>query len=43
MKLSDRFCKEFHIDMEALNCLPVTVEPRVTEHIDTIIALIAKV
>ena len=29
--------------MEALNCLPVTVEPRVTEHIDTIIALIAKV
>lgn len=43
LKLSDRFCKEFHADMEALQCLPATVEPRVTSHMASIIKLIEQV
>ncbi|KAI5059222.1 hypothetical protein GOP47_0025541 [Adiantum capillus-veneris] len=41
--LSDRFCKEFHSDMEALQCLPATVEPRVTTHMVSIIKLIEQI
>ncbi|MCO5561954.1 hypothetical protein L7F22_015580 [Adiantum nelumboides] len=43
LALSDRFCKEFHADMEALQCLPVTVEHRVTTHMVSIIRLIKKI
>eukprot|EP00250_Pteridium_aquilinum_P020607 c24879_g2_i1 orf=84-1796(+) len=43
LKLSDRFCKEFHADMEELQCLPATVEPRVTSHIESIIKLIDQI
>lgn len=43
LKLSDRFCKEFHADMEALQCLPATVEPRVTSHMTSIIKLIEQI
>jgi cysteinyl-tRNA synthetase len=32
----------FHKDMQALNCLTPTIEPRATEHIDDMIAIITK-
>jgi len=35
------FIDAFHEDMEALNCLPPDVEPRATEHIEEMTALIA--
>ena len=41
--LSSRFINEFHPDMAALQCLPPTREPRVTEHTDHIKELITKV
>jgi cysteinyl-tRNA synthetase len=41
--LSSRFINEFLLDMAALQCLPPTREPRVTEHIEHIIQLITKV
>ncbi|KAH9329834.1 hypothetical protein KI387_001942, partial [Taxus chinensis] len=43
LSLSDRFCKEFSVDMEKLYCLPPSVEPRVTEHISEIIEMIQKI
>eukprot|EP00250_Pteridium_aquilinum_P020606 c24879_g1_i2 orf=57-1139(+) len=43
LQLSDRYCKEFHADMEALQCLPATVEPRVTSHMASIINLIERI
>lgn len=43
IQLSDRFCREFNIDMEALQCLPPTVEPRVSDHVDDIIHMIKQV
>jgi len=41
--LSSRFINEFLLDMAALQCLPPTHEPRVTEHIEHIKELITKV
>ncbi|KAJ1263242.1 hypothetical protein BS78_09G168200 [Paspalum vaginatum] len=41
--LSSRFIDEFLLDMAELQCLPPTCEPRVTEHIEHIIALITKI
>lgn len=43
LSLSNRFCKEFQVDMAELNCLPPSVEPRVTDHIDQIIEMIQQV
>jgi cysteinyl-tRNA synthetase len=41
--LSTRFADEFHTDMRALGCLAPEVEPRVTEHVPDIIALIERI
>lgn len=43
LSLSNRFCKEFQVDMAELNCLPPSVEPRVTGHIDQIIEMIQQI
>jgi cysteinyl-tRNA synthetase len=40
--LSERFIHEFKEDMRALHVLPADVEPKVTEHIPEIVALIQK-
>jgi cysteinyl-tRNA synthetase len=40
--LTDEMTKIFHEDAQALGCLPPTVEPRATEHIPTMIAIIEK-
>jgi len=39
-QLAQKFIDSFHQDVAALNCLPPTYEPRVTENIDEIIAFI---
>lgn len=41
--LGSQFINEFLLDMAALQCLPPTREPRVTEHIEHIKLLITKV
>jgi cysteinyl-tRNA synthetase len=38
--LTARTAAQYHEDMAALGCLPPTVEPRATEHIDQMIAII---
>ncbi|KAL8138885.1 hypothetical protein V2J09_004886 [Rumex salicifolius] len=43
LDLSKRFCDEFLADMDALQCLSPTKQPRVTEHIEDIVAMIAKI
>ncbi|KAL1552248.1 cysteine--tRNA ligase [Salvia divinorum] len=43
ISLSRRFCEEFHLDMAYLNCLPPSVEPRVSDHIPQIIAMIRQI
>ncbi|KAJ3688786.1 hypothetical protein LUZ61_017950 [Rhynchospora tenuis] len=43
LTISARFCDEFHFDMSALQCLPPTHEPRVSDHIDQIIDMINKI
>ncbi len=40
--LSERFIREFQTDMSALDVLPADIEPKVTEHIGEVIALIEK-
>jgi cysteinyl-tRNA synthetase len=40
--LTDEMTKVFHEDAKALGCLPPTVEPRATDHIREMIALIEK-
>jgi cysteinyl-tRNA synthetase len=40
--LTQEVTQQFHEDMGALNCLPPTVEPRATEHIAQMIALIER-
>ncbi|KAL3650686.1 hypothetical protein CASFOL_007089 [Castilleja foliolosa] len=41
--LSRRFCEEFHHDMANLNCLPPSVEPRVSDHMPQIIDMIKQI
>ena len=41
-ELTTRVTKEFHSNVLALNCLLPNVEPRVTDHIQDIIAMIAR-
>jgi len=41
-QFADRFTEEFHRDMDALGLLQPDVEPRVTEHMDDIVALIQR-
>jgi cysteinyl-tRNA synthetase len=40
--LTDRTTADFHADLEALGCLPPTHEPRATEHVPGMIALIQR-
>jgi cysteinyl-tRNA synthetase len=40
--LTSEVTQQFHDDMGALNCLPPTVEPKATEHIAQMIALIER-
>lgn len=40
--LTDRVTKMFHDDMDALNCLKPTIEPRATTHIPDMVAMIEK-
>jgi cysteinyl-tRNA synthetase len=40
--ISDRYIKEFHVDMDALGVERASVEPRATDHIDAIIDVIGK-
>lgn len=39
-EITSRYAAVYHADVAALGVLPPTVEPRATEHIDTIIAMI---
>ena len=41
-RITDRFTAVYHRDMEALGVLPPTIEPRATEHIKGMIAMIEK-
>ena len=41
-EVAEKYIKEFYEDMDALNIERATIEPRATEHIDRIIALIEK-
>ncbi|KAL0722057.1 hypothetical protein Bca4012_036656 [Brassica carinata] len=43
ISLSRRFCEEFNRDMEQLQCLDPSVEPRVSDHIPQIIDLINQI
>ncbi|XP_075106238.1 cysteine--tRNA ligase, chloroplastic/mitochondrial isoform X2 [Nicotiana tabacum] len=43
IKLSKRFCEEFHLDMAYLHCLPPSVEPRVSDHMPNIIDMIQQI
>lgn len=43
IKLSRLFCEEFHQDMTYLNCLPPSVEPRVSDHMPHIIDMIQQI
>lgn len=43
LNLSDRFCKEFHVDMVNLQCLPPTSEPRVSIHLNQIKDMITQI
>ncbi len=42
-EISERYIKEFYIDMDSLGVGRADIEPKVTEHIDDIIALIQKI
>ncbi|CAH2059945.1 unnamed protein product [Thlaspi arvense] len=43
ISLSRRFCEEFNRDMEQLQCLEPSVQPRVSDHIPQIIDLIKQI
>ncbi|CAN8247582.1 unnamed protein product [Cochlearia groenlandica] len=43
ISLSRRFCEEFNRDMEQLQCLDPSVQPRVSDHITQIIDLIKQI
>jgi cysteinyl-tRNA synthetase len=38
-----RFIVEFHKDMEALGCLPPTLEPKATDHVPDMVATIEQI
>ena len=38
-----RFIVEFHKDMEALGCLPPTLEPKATDHVADMVATIEQI
>lgn len=40
LEISEKYIKEFHIEMDALNVLRPTIEPKATEHIQDIINFI---
>lgn len=40
--ITARYTEVYHRDMQALGVLPPTIEPRATDHIDTIIAMIQR-
>lgn len=42
-EITEKYIKEFYTDMESLNVLKADIEPKVTEHINEIIALIQKI
>lgn len=41
-ELTDKVTKEFHTNMKYLFCLPPTIEPKATQHIDVMIEIIEK-
>ncbi|VFQ60734.1 unnamed protein product [Cuscuta campestris] len=41
--LSKRYCEEFLLDMTHLNCLPPSVEPRVSDHMPKIVDMIQQI
>lgn len=43
LSLSSRFCQEFLVDMADLQCLPPNEQPRVSDHMDQIRDMIAKI
>ncbi|KAF3521883.1 hypothetical protein F2Q69_00048022, partial [Brassica cretica] len=43
LELSNRFCEEYWVDMDALHCLRPTDEQRVSGHIDQIIKMVEKI
>ncbi|OMO57205.1 Aminoacyl-tRNA synthetase, class 1a, anticodon-binding protein [Corchorus capsularis] len=43
LSLSDRYCKEYNVDMALLQCLPPTHEPRVSQHMDQIEDMISQI
>lgn len=43
LTLSQRFIKEFHVDMERLGCLPPSIEPKATEFIPAMVDTIQKI
>lgn len=43
LSLSDRFCQEYLDDMDALQCLLPTHQPRVSEHMEQIKDMISQV
>ena len=38
-----RFIEEFHKDMEALGCLPPTLEPKATDHVSDMVSTIEQI
>ena len=40
--ISERFTKAYHDDLEVLGVLPTDIEPKVTDHINEIVAMIAE-
>ena len=40
-EVAEKYIREFHEDMESLNMVRPTLEPRATEHVDQIIAIIS--
>ncbi|XP_022775966.1 cysteine--tRNA ligase 2, cytoplasmic-like isoform X4 [Durio zibethinus] len=43
LSLSDRYCKEYNVDMADLQCLSPTHEPRVSDHIEQIKDMITQI
>ncbi|KAI9078538.1 hypothetical protein K1719_039476 [Acacia pycnantha] len=43
LKLSNRFCEEYVVDMNALQCLIPTHQPRVSDHMEQINDMISQV